>query len=365
MHDRSSKAMKTRVLLVDDEKRILQTFSMMLKDVGYYVKTATGPEGALTLIAEERFDIVFLDQFLGPVKGTDLMQEMREMDPGLYFVIITANGSADLAVQSLKKGASDFITKPFFIADIVRSIDYVNKKRGFDKQRGELIAALESKVSEKTEELKGVYLSVLSTLAQAMEKKDLGTYGHCRRVSFYARLIAAALDLDKKESEDLKVAAMLHDIGKIGISDFVLGKPSTLDEDEMKIIREHPSKGVEILKPIKHFEAILPGILHHHENYDGSGYPAGLAGEDIPLIARIISIADTYDAIMSNRPYRLKRDHEVAMRELVGFAGKQFDPFIVGAFATADAKYCRLFGARGALSSLSTGHNPAGTAVSS
>ena len=334
----------TRILIVDDEERTLDSFSMMLEGRGYYVKTASRSDDAVKLVSEESFDIAFVDQFLGHTRGLDLIQRMADIDPGLYYVIITANRSADLAVEALKKGASDFIVKPFSIADLLRSIDYVTKKRELDFQKKELLAMLKSEVNEKTEELKNVYFSVLSSLAQAMEKKDMGTYGHCRRVSYCSRLIAATLDLNEKDREDLKAAATLHDIGKIGISDFVLGKKGPLNDEEKSIIMNHPSKGVEILKPIKHFESILPAILHHHENYDGSGYPAGLSGENIPLFARIIAVADTYDAILSVRPYRSSATHKEAIKELLRCAGKQFDPRLVKAFVEADEKFSQLFG---------------------
>lgn len=166
----------TRILIVDDEESILDTFSMSLESRGYYVKTASGSDDALRLIAESKFHIAFVDQFLGSAKGLELIQLMADVDPELYYVIITASASTDLAVEALKKGASDFIVKPFRIADLIRSIDYVNKKRDFDSQKKELISMLKSEVKEKTEELKEVYFSVLSSLAQAMEKRDVGTY---------------------------------------------------------------------------------------------------------------------------------------------------------------------------------------------
>ena len=143
----------------------------MLEDSGYYVKTSATPENALRLVSEETFDIVFLDQFLGAATGLGLMKQMAVINPELYFVIITANGSADLAVESLKKGASDFITKPFFIADMIKSIEYVNKKRELNRQKKDLLMTLESKVNAKTEEIRMMHFSVLSSLAQAMEKE--------------------------------------------------------------------------------------------------------------------------------------------------------------------------------------------------
>jgi putative nucleotidyltransferase with HDIG domain len=219
--------------------------------------------------------------------------------------------------------------------EMLRSIDYVYRKKALEQQRRELLAGLELKVKEITEELKHTYLSVLVSLSRAVEKKDLGTYGHSMRVSDYCCLIAKRLDFDEISIENIKAAALLHDIGKIGISDAILAKKGHLSEEEMNIIKSHSHKGVEILSPLKQFEALLPGILHHHENYDGSGYPAGLAGEDIPLPARIIAIADAYDSILSNRPYRSAANQATAIAELIACSGKQFDPRLVNHFVQA------------------------------
>jgi len=329
----------SRILIVDDEKRILETFSLMLSDSGYDVRTASQRDEAVDLVSSEKFDIAFVDHFLGPARGLDLMKQLSVIDPELYFVLMTGNGSTDLAVEALKTGAADFISKPFFIADMIRSIEHVNTKRGFDRQKREMFLLLENTVAEKTEELNRVQLSVLSSLAQAMEKKDVGTYGHSKRVNHQARMIADALDLSNTQREELKTAAMLHDIGKIGITDFILGKQAPLNAEERDIIKSHPQKGYEILKPIKQFEPILSSILHHHEHYDGTGYPGGLAGDEIPLYARIIAIADTYDSIISTRPYRQGAGHQEAVAELLRFSGSQFDPHIVQAFISTDARF--------------------------
>jgi response regulator RpfG family c-di-GMP phosphodiesterase len=327
------------LLLIDDERRFLDVMSMTLVDLGYEVKTAAGPEEALKLAADGGFDVAFIDQHLGTFRGLDLMKEMSAMDPELYFVIVTGSGTASLASASFREGASDFISKPVFISDIVKSIEHVGRKRRLDRERRHLLKSLERQVSEKTEELNSVYFSVLSTLAQAMEKKDIGTYGHCRRVGHCSRLIALSLGLSEEERQSLKAAAMLHDIGKIGISDFILGKKGNLDSWEVDVVRRHPQKGVEILKPIKQLGPLLPAILHHHESWDGSGYPHGLKGEDIPLYARIITVADTYDAIISSRPYRSASSHEDAVAELMNCAGSQFDPRVVQAFVEAQRNF--------------------------
>jgi putative nucleotidyltransferase with HDIG domain len=329
----------TSILFVDDEPRILDVFSSLLTEAGYSIKTATRADDALRLVSDDRFDIVVLDQFLGSTRGLDLMRRLAEVNADLSYIIITGNGSTDLAVESLKSGALDFVTKPFLVTDLIKSIEYVKKQRALDQRRREWVAELQDAVTEKTDELKKVYTNVLASLAQAMEKRDIGTFGHSRRVSYLARLIAAALDMGETQRADLKTAALLHDIGKIGITDFILGKEGPLTEEERAVIRSHPQKGVEILKPLKQYEHILPSILHHHENYDGSGYPGGISGERIPLFARIIAVADAYDAILSTRPYRSAADHERAIAELLAYAGRQFDPVIVDAFVRMDAKY--------------------------
>jgi len=151
------------------------------------------------------------------------------------------------------------------------------------------------------------------------------------RVDRYSQIIAGSLGLGERERADLRAAAILHDIGKIGISDLILAKAGPLTDEERTVIKDHPRLGYEILKPLPQYEAILPAILHHHERYDGSGYPAGIAGEGIPLFARIIAVADTYDAILSTRPYRSGATHDVAAREIRKFSGKQFDPVVVEA----------------------------------
>lgn len=323
------------ILLVDDEAIILELLSDMLSELGHRPAMASDPKDALELASRSAFDIVFLDQFLGPKRGLDLMQDMAAKDAGLYFVIMTANGSADLAVEALRKGASDFITKPFFEDDIIRSISFVCMKRDLDRQRADLMGDLKRRVKEKTDELIQVNFSVLAALARAVETKDLGTYGHSMRVSRYAEQIAENLHLDLEAREGLRVAALLHDIGKIGISDLILGKPGPLTAQEMEVVRQHPQNGVEILRPLRHYQPILPAILHHHEHYDGGGYPHGLAGEGIPLLARIISVADTYDAILSDRPYRSAADQERALAVLGGMSGIQFDPAVVDGLAAS------------------------------
>lgn len=321
------------ILLVDDEPQIGTLLAELLTDQGHRVTVATNARSAREAVLAETFDLVFADQYLGQGLGLDMMRDLLAISGNLYFILMTGNGTTDLAVEALQSGASDFLVKPFFEEDVLRSIDYVLKKREIDQERKCLMRELEMRVSEQTEELIKVNFSVLTALARAVETKDLGTYGHSMRVSRYAEKIAERLGLPLRDREDLWAASMLHDIGKIGISDFILGKPGPLSDEELAMVRKHPENGVEILRPLAHYSDILPVILHHHEQLDGSGYPQGLAGRSIPLLARIISVADTYDAIVSDRPYRKAGSHEQALAELLRMAGKQFDADVVNIFA--------------------------------
>lgn len=324
--------MTSKILVVDDEAHIRNVLSCMLMELGHDVKAASGPDEALSIITGESFQIAFVDNLLGPMQGVELVELLGAIDPELHFVIMTGNPSIETAIQSLKKGVSDFLRKPFRVEDLLVSISHVNKKRELEQQRKELMTCLETKVKEKTDELKQIYLSVLVTLSRTVETKDLGTYGHSMRVSQMSLRIAKHLGLSVAELDTISAAALLHDIGKIGISDIILGKLGPLTPEEKEIVRSHPAKGVDILKPLKQFEALLPAILHHHERWDGSGYPHGLAGDAIPLSARILSVADTYDAIISDRPYRPASRHAKALFELHDWRGRQFDPNVIDAF---------------------------------
>ncbi|HEY5997932.1 MAG TPA: HD domain-containing phosphohydrolase [bacterium] len=341
-----------RVLLVDDEPQIRRVFGASLAAEGFEVGTAASAAEALAELERSAWDAAIVDHRLGPDRGLDVIGSIRERRPEVVCVLMTALGSTELAVRALKAGAADFIAKPFTLAQLLRSLEHAGRVRAVARERREMLAHLERLVEEKTRSLQRTYTGMLAAMAQAVEKKDHGTYGHSRRVSYCARLVVAALGLGADEREVIRVAALLHDIGKIGIADSVLGKAGPLDEGELRMMRSHPRHGVEILGPLRaqfpHFEEVLPAILHHHERFDGGGYPGGLAGERIPLSARVIALADTYDAILSARPYRAAADHERACSELRRCAGTQFDPRVVEAFLAADARFGALRGGAGA-----------------
>ena len=248
-----------------------------------------------------------------------------------------------------------FVTKNILCVPVMSSSEVVgvmqalNKKEGlFTKQDLKLLTSLSDQVAialenaSLHEELKRTFVEVVESLAEAIEKRDPYTGGHTKRVVKYSLMIADEMHLEAEEKDRLKMGALLHDVGKIGIDDSVLRKPAKLDEIEFEKMKAHPSIGADILGKIPQIKNIIPGILYHHEWYNGKGYPDGLSGDGLPRIARIISIADTYDAMTTDRPYRKGLTHEVAIAELKRFSGTQFDPQFVGAFISAFEKQKRI-----------------------
>ena len=181
-------------------------------------------------------------------------------------------------------------------------------------------------------DLENFIISMIKSLVYAIEAKDVYTRGHSERVSNFCMLMADHLELEETEKKALQWASILHDVGKIGVPEKILNKKERLDDKEYRIIKEHPQKGFNILRPLEQLSDALPGVLHHHERYDGTGYPKGLKGEEIPLQARIIAIADTFDAIASERAYRAARSHEEAMTIIEKVVGAQLDPYLVLVF---------------------------------
>ncbi len=248
-----------------------------------------------------------------------------------------------------------FVTKNILCVPVMSSGEVVgvmqalNKKEGlFTKQDLKLLTSLSDQVAialenaSLHEELKRTFVEVVESLAEAIEKRDPYTGGHTKRVVKYSLMIADEIHLEAEEKDRLKMGALLHDVGKIGIDDSVLRKPAKLDETEFEKMKAHPSIGADILGKIPQIKNIIPGILHHHEWYNGEGYPDGLSGDGLPRIARIIAIADTYDAMTTDRPYRKGLTSEVAIAELKRFSGTQFDPQFVGAFIKAFEKQKRV-----------------------
>lgn len=357
------------ILVVDDEVGPRESLRMILKPT-YDVYTATNGQEALQFISREKIDLVTLDLKMPGISGIDVLKEIKKLHADIEVVIVTGYGTLTNAVEAIRYGAVDFISKPFNVAEIISIVSKSVERRNFNLKIKDLIHKIKGlRVSggngqqealsnlgasmdwvpelELGRELKESlldlenfrmqkvsvnYLDFLKVLIYILESKEPYTSGHSERVSLYSGIIAQDLLLTPQEMEDLQIATLLHDIGKIGLSNRLLRK-NGLTQDDCLDIRQHPVKGVHLIEALAFSPSITSAIRHHHEWWNGSGYPDGLSGEEIPLLARIISLADSYDAMASDRPYRQGLSLKKVEGEIAKNAGIQFDPNIVSSFS--------------------------------
>lgn len=323
---------KQKILIVDDNETIRNLLFELLKREGYECKTAANGWEALNEVRNDSFALVLLDLRLPSKNGIEVLPEILEHDRDIAVIIVTGITDIKIALRTLKLGAYDYMIKPFDIDEAIVNVEKALEKRRLIIQNREYQKNLEKKVIEQTEEIRQVYMGAITSLAKALEARDKYTDGHSKRVTDYSLAIAKKLSLLEKDIEKIRLAALLHDIGKIGIKEEILHKNGSLTNEEYTHISEHPNIAVEILKMIIKDEEIIKVIRHHHERFDGKGTPDGLRGDEIPIGSRIIAVGDTYDAMTSNRPYRSFLSHEDAIAELKRCSGTQFDPKIVNSF---------------------------------
>lgn len=314
------------ILVVDDSAANLKFVESVLKDQYRLVLVKTG-EKALTYLAKNPVDLVLLDIQMPDIDGFEVYEKIKalRLNRNVPVIFLTADADVDNEIKGLKMGAVDFIKKPFIPEVMLNRIHRVI-------QLEELNRKLEDKVKEKTVQIEQLSFEIVSTIASMIEAKDSYTKGHSVRVAEYSALIAKELGWKEEDVQNLKYVALLHDIGKVGIPDNVLNKPGRLSENEFNIIKSHTTIGGDILKDIESITDVGAGAKYHHERYDGTGYPAGLKGTAIPMVARIICIADSYDAMGSKRIYRDNLPIEVIRKELINGRGTQFDPELLDIF---------------------------------
>lgn len=317
--------MKT-ILAVDDSAEILKIVESVLKE-GYKPILVKSGEKALTYLAKNSVDLVLLDIMMPGMDGFETYEKIRqsERNAKVPVIFLTADVDAESEIKGLAMGAVDFIKKPFVPEIMKNRIDRILQLEDLNKN-------LQKKVKEKTNQIEQLSFEIIATIASMIEAKDNYTKGHSVRVAEYSAGIARAVGWKDKEIQNLKYIALLHDIGKIGIPDTVLNKVGKLTEAEFLIIQSHTVLGGDILKEITIIEDAACGAKYHHERYDGKGYPCGLAGEEIPEPARIICIADAYDAMNSKRAYRDRLSPASIRKELTEGRGKQFDPVYLDVF---------------------------------
>jgi putative nucleotidyltransferase with HDIG domain len=360
----------SRILIVDDEIIIREILARKLSGLGYSCECCESGGDALAKLESTDYDLLLSDVVMPGIGGVELLKEAFRIRPELAVILVTSVVDLELAVEALKHGAYDYITKPFSLEEVSVSVSRSLEKRRLLIENRNYERTLEEQVANRTQQLKEAleilrqtYQSTLLALGTALDSRDAGTAGHSLRVTLYTACLARSLGLAEEEIRAVQQGAALHDIGKIGVPDGLLRKPGSLTPEEWVLMRKHPLIGYRILSGSKFLQAAAQLVLHHHERYDGTGYPAGLRGDEICLGARIFSVADTLDCMTSNRPFQPATTFEAARDEISRGAARQFDPKVVDTFlalpleewktlraeATARAGHSRLFGAAGCI----------------
>ena len=348
--------MKPSILIVDDEQVIREVLTERLTQAGYPNTAVSNSAAALAKLATPgEFALVLSDIDMPGENGIALLTKIKARDEAIEVIMVTGVVDVDNAIRAIRLGAADYITKPFNLDEMVLTVERALEKRRLIHENREYQRDLEFKVEERTaevrrksteveglfqelktafEQIRSTYDTTLEALMEALDMRDTETQGHSRRVSEYTVAVARALGLQEPGLTQIRWGALLHDVGKIGIPDAILRKPGPLTPEEWVEMRKHPELGRRILSTIRFLEGAIPIVYCHQERFDGTGYPRGLSGEQIPLGARIFAVVDTLDAMTMNRPYRKALPYETAYEEVIRFSGTQFDPKVVEAFLT-------------------------------
>jgi putative two-component system response regulator len=362
----SKEAMRAHVLVVDDERGPRESLRMILS-ARHRVTSADEGAEALEILRTESIDLVTVDLNMPGMKGDELMRTIRSEFPQTEIIIITGCGSVETAVEGIRHGVFDYLTKPFDVVQVTASVERALARRG---SRRRMVCFLEgisrvlglnrdaNLVLEELdasplaqERLRTVLnepvlgaepgsarvsgprtIEFLEVLAETIESRDIYMRGHARRVAFYADLVAARLCLSREERDHVRLAAFLHDIGKVGAASDLLAGKVMPESERLESIQNHPAIGERLLLPLGLAAPVATTVRHHHERYDGAGYPDGLAGDDIPLAARLIAVVDAFDAMTCDRPYRQAKTHDEALAVLREEIRGQFDPGLVEIF---------------------------------
>jgi response regulator RpfG family c-di-GMP phosphodiesterase len=281
-------------------------------------------------------DLVLSDIDMPGGNGIDLLKKIKAFAPELDVIMVTGVVDVDIAMASIRDGASDYVTKPFNLEEVRIAVEQALDKRRLIRENRAYQLHLEERVEDRTRELQESYESTLTALVTALDFRDNETQGHSYRVVEYAMVVADRLGIEEPARTWIRRGAILHDVGKIGVPDAILRKPGKLDPAEWEEMRKHPEMGYRMLQHIRFLEPALDIVLCHQERWDGSGYPRGLKGEEIPLGARIFAVVDTFDAMTSDRPYRKALSITQARDEVLKFTRIQFDPAVADAFLAID-----------------------------
>jgi putative nucleotidyltransferase with HDIG domain len=322
------------ILIVDDDPHFRSTVSGMLEKANYLPATVSSAKNALEQLQKgASFDLILSDIVVDGADGMGWLQRARQIQPDTPIVVVSAVHEIDAIITAMRLGASDYLTKPFkseqLLSVVERALEYrrtVRQNAVYKYNLEQLVTARTEMLRDAMADLERSYDITLEALGDALDLKDAETEGHSKRVTAYTVALARAMNIPPEQMRTIARGAYLHDIGKMAIPDAILLKPVKLDVQEQVLMREHCARGYRILKKIPFLSDAAEIVYSHQEHFDGSGYPRGLKGDEIPLGARIFSIADTLDAITSDRPYRTASSFAEARREIERCSGTQFDP---------------------------------------
>jgi putative nucleotidyltransferase with HDIG domain len=325
--------------VVDDEEQIAQLLAGLLRSDGHVAEYVTDGEAALARLQQDEFDLLMTDLRMPKMDGMQLIEEAKAVRPDVAALVMTAYASTETAVDALRQGVADYLSKPFGVDEVRKAVAKCIRVRDELRQQRLQVESLTAQVASTAVEndrlrsdQRRAYVGIVATLIEAVEAKDRFNRGHSRRVAELAVRFARHLDFSGQQTEVLETAAKLHDIGKIGIPEEILNKPGRLTPEEFDIVKSHPVIGEQILRPLEFMAEVRPIVRHHHERWDGRGYPDGLEGPRIPRPAALLSVVDAYDALTSRRPYRDGLTATEALGILEGGAGSQWDPDLVRHF---------------------------------
>jgi putative nucleotidyltransferase with HDIG domain len=328
-----------RVLAVDDEQAASKLVGIMLRPPAFHCTTASGGAEALEILRTERFDAVISDLQMPGISGFELLAEVRRSYPHIAFLVTTGVDDVDVGVQAMRSGADDYLVKPLHENAVLASLESALHKHFLERQVEDYRQHLEEMVATRTAQLQEAlrqiecsYEDTLEALGAAIDLRDNETAGHSQRVCRYSLEIARALGWSENQLGNLARGAYLHDIGKLGIPDGILLKPGPLTPEERTVMQRHAQIGFDLVRDIAFLADAAEIVLNHHERYDGNGYPRGIKGDDILPSARIFAVADSFDAITSDRPYRRASSFELGREIIRQCSGTQFEPNVVAAF---------------------------------
>jgi putative nucleotidyltransferase with HDIG domain len=328
-----------KILIADDEEALREVLGSLLEGVGYrWFAVSSGREAALE-ITRDTYDLVLSDLLMPGMDGLKLLEHMQAHDPDIPVILVTAMHDLSVALKAMRNGAYDYILKPFEKEQLYVSVRRALEHRRLVRENSNYQRGLELMVEEKTQqvlktlhELEQSYDYTLEALGSALDARDAETEGHCQRVTAVTITLARAIGVSGESLRQIARGAFLHDIGKMGIPDNILRKPGPLTDAERAVMRSHCEIGYSLLATIPFLHDAADIVLTHQEHFDGTGYPQGLKGKQIPVGSRIFAVADTLDAMISDRPYRKARSIQAARAEIESHSGKQFDPDVVRVF---------------------------------